>query len=220
MQSPNRKRDVLKLYTPPPQENNANNYKRLTIVISISLVFVATEIVAGIIAHSISIISDAIHLICDVVGYFSSFLFLYLAKKPPTPVMTFGYHRMELLGALSNIFIVWTLIIFVMIESTHRIINKEFVEKPLIMLIAAAADLFVNLSIYKVLHEGPGHSHGLLGGHCHGHGHGHHHHDHHHHHHEHEQSEISQNSSDHNSKDNQNSPNSHSHSNPSNNPEK
>lgn len=172
------RRDFLKLYTPPPQENNSQKYRKLIIVIVLSLSFVATEIVAGVIAHSISIISDAIHLICDVLGYFSSFIFLYLSRKPPSKAMTFGYHRMELLGALSNIFIVWTLILFVIFESTHRIVNKEFVEKPLVMIVAATADLLVNIGIYKILHQGPTHSHGLLGNPC---QHGHHHHDHHHH---------------------------------------
>lgn len=91
------------------------------------MLFVITELIAGTISHSISIVSDAIHLICDVLGYFFSFLFLYLANKAATPKMTFGWHRMELLGALANIFIVWTLILFLMYESAHRIINKEFV---------------------------------------------------------------------------------------------
>lgn len=98
--------------------------------------------------------------------------------------MTFGFHRMELLGALANIFIVWTLIIFVMYESTHRIVNKEFVEKPLVMLVAAGADLVVNIAIFKVLHEGHNHSHGLLNSCSHSHSHSHSH-DHHHHHHGH-----------------------------------
>ena len=49
-----------------------------------------------------------------------------------------------------------------MYESTFRIIDKEYVEKPIVMLIAAGADLIVNIAIYKVLHGGLEHSHGLL----------------------------------------------------------
>jgi solute carrier family 30 (zinc transporter), member 2 len=83
------------------------------IVILISVVFIAGELIAGIISHSIAIISDAIHLISDTIGFFTSFLFLYLSKWRPTEKMTFGYHRMELLGAIANIFIIWILIFFV-----------------------------------------------------------------------------------------------------------
>jgi solute carrier family 30 (zinc transporter), member 2 len=83
------------------------------IVILISVVFIAGELIAGIISNSIAIISDAIHLISDTIGFFTSFLFLYLSKWRPTEKMTFGYHRMELLGAIANIFIIWILIFFV-----------------------------------------------------------------------------------------------------------
>lgn len=131
-------------------------------MIIIATIFIIVEFAAGIMAHSISIISDGIHLICDTSGYSFSFLFMYLSRKPSNSKMTFGYHRMELLGALLNIYIVWILIIYVMYESTYRIIDKEFVEKPLVMLIAAGTDLIVNIAIYKVLHGGAQHSHGLL----------------------------------------------------------
>ncbi len=128
---------------------------------------------AGIIADSIAIISDAIHLVSDLIAFIFSFLFLYLSKKSPTSRMTFGYHRMELLGALANIFIIWFLIIFVMYEASFRIIDKNFVQKPFVMLIAAGAGLVVNIIMYKVLHGGATHSHGLLADACHGHEHGH-----------------------------------------------
>ena len=96
----------------------------IIIVIVIAFLFIGLEVVAGIIAHSISIISDAIHLVCDASGYSFSFLFMYLSRKPANSKMTFGYHRMEVLGAIINIYIVWILILFVMYESTYRIINK------------------------------------------------------------------------------------------------
>jgi zinc transporter 2 len=90
----------------------------------ISFVFIAGEIVGGVIAHSIAIISDAMHLITDVIGFAFSFIFIYLSKKAADHKMSFGYHRMELMGALANIFIIWLLILFVAYEATLRIINK------------------------------------------------------------------------------------------------
>jgi Co/Zn/Cd efflux system component len=87
-------KDFHKLYYPPIEHTYSSNYRRLALVILIAVAFVALEVVAGIIANSISIISDAFHLICDVTGYASSFLFMYLSRKPSTFKMTFGYHRM------------------------------------------------------------------------------------------------------------------------------
>jgi Co/Zn/Cd efflux system component len=69
---------------------------------------------------------------------------------------------MELLGTIANIFIIWILILFVAYESTLRIINKEFVEDPMIMLITSVGGFFINLVMYKVLQNGAHHSCGLL----------------------------------------------------------
>lgn len=38
--------------------------------------------------------------------------------------MSFAYHRMEIIGALANLFIIWALAIFFIYEATNRIINK------------------------------------------------------------------------------------------------
>lgn len=157
-----KKRDFKKLYRPPAEEDYSENYVRLIVVIVISFVFIAGEIVGGVISHSIAIISDAIHLITDLMGFVLSFVFIYLSKWKPNERMTFGYHRMELIGALANLFIIWFLLVFVMYEATLRLIDNEFVENPLVMLITAAGGLVINIVMYKVLHGGKSHSHGLM----------------------------------------------------------
>lgn len=79
--------------------------------------------------------------------------------------MSFGYHRMELLGALGNLFIIWALAFFLIYEATVRIINKEFVKEPKVMLIVAGIGLPINIIMYFVLHDG-GHTHGLMSEEC------------------------------------------------------
>lgn len=93
-----------------------------------SFVFIAGEFVGGYISGSISVISDAFHLVTDLIGFVVSFVFLWFAKKKPNITMSFGYHRMEVNGALGNLFIIWALAIFLIYEATLRIINKEFVK--------------------------------------------------------------------------------------------
>lgn len=77
--------------------------------------------------------------------------------------MSFGYHRMELIGALGNLFIIWGLAGFLIYEATMRIVDREFVQEPLAMLIVAAGGLPINIIMYFILHSGEGHSHGLMG---------------------------------------------------------
>lgn len=78
----------------------------------ISFIFIAGELVGGYISGSISVISDAFHLITDLIGFTVSFVFIWFSRKKPNEVMSFGYHRMELIGALGNLFIIWGLACF------------------------------------------------------------------------------------------------------------
>ncbi len=114
----------LGLYKPPKEEDHSKNFKKLIIVIIISFVFITAEFIGGYISNSISVISDAFHLVTDLVGFVLSFVFIYLSRKAPNQKQTFGFHRMEVLGALGNLFIIWMLAFFLMYEAIVRIINK------------------------------------------------------------------------------------------------
>ena len=83
----------LKLYKPPPKEDQSKNYKKLIAVIIISVIFITVEAIGGIISGSISVISDSVHLLTDLVGFILAFVFIWYSGKKPTQTMTFGYHR-------------------------------------------------------------------------------------------------------------------------------
>ena len=148
-----------RLYQPPPKEDYSKNFKKLIIVIVISFVFITGQFVGGYISGSISVISDAFHLVTDLVGFIISFIFIYFSRKKPTHKMSFGYHRMEVLGALGNLFIIWALALFLIYEATKRIIDKEFVKEPIAMLIVASAGLSINIIMYFILKCGSSSSH-------------------------------------------------------------
>ncbi len=124
MNKSSERRNLSLLYRPPPPEDYSQNYCRLTSVIVLATIFIALEVIGGTLSGSIAIISDAIHLVSDLLGFVFSILFLYLSKKEMDEKVTFGYHRMELIGALINIFIVWAMVLFIMYEATLRIIHK------------------------------------------------------------------------------------------------
>ncbi len=83
-----------KLYRIPKKTDNSKNYCKLIVVILISFVFIGGEIVGGVVSHSISVISDATHLITDLVGFLVSFIFLYYSDKKSNHKNSFGFHRM------------------------------------------------------------------------------------------------------------------------------
>jgi zinc transporter 2 len=118
------KKSRLDIYKIPKKDDNTNNYYKLVIVIVMSFVFIAGEIFGGIMSHSISVISDAAHLITDLIGFIISFVSLYYSSKSSDHKISFGFHRMEVIGALANLFIIWIIAIFLFYEASVRIINK------------------------------------------------------------------------------------------------
>lgn len=62
----------------------------------------------GYVSNSLAIMTDAVHMLTDVVGILFSLLALWLSNKPPTKRFTFGLHRLGkslLSGAFSHPFI-------------------------------------------------------------------------------------------------------------------
>ena len=112
------------LYRIPKKADNKKNYCKLIIVIVISFVFIGGEILGGILSNSISVISDATHLFTDLVGFVVSFVFIYCSSRVSNTKISFGFHRMEVIGALANLFIIWCITVFLIYEATMRIIEK------------------------------------------------------------------------------------------------
>ena len=136
--------------------------KKLIIVLATSLIFIAIEITGGFYADSIAIMSDAAHIASDVFGFGISIFALHIAHKRADEKYTFGYHRVEILGAFGSIFVIWIMTAFLIYEATCR-----FFEPPEIigsvMLGVAILSFFFNLIQIKILHSGEG-GHVHLGG--------------------------------------------------------
>ncbi|VDM94336.1 unnamed protein product, partial [Onchocerca ochengi] len=59
----------------------------------ICLIFIISEIIGGYLAESLAIITDAAHLLTDFAGMLVSLFALYMAKRPASQRMSFGWHR-------------------------------------------------------------------------------------------------------------------------------
>ena len=178
-------------------EKNANIYKKqqdeairkLTWVCVICTIFMIIEIIGGYLANSIAIMSDAAHLLSDLLGFLISIISIYISRKIAKNDMSYGYHRAEIIGALVSIVLIWALTIWLLYEATLRIIVTPKVD-GLIMIIISIIGFSFNVIMGLVLAKsGVPHSHGL-----HGHDHAHDHdHDHEHeleHHHDSDDEEI------------------------------
>ncbi|RHY37343.1 hypothetical protein DYB38_004415 [Aphanomyces astaci] len=145
------------------------------------MLFMFVEFLGGYFAGSLAIMSDAAHLLSDVLSFFLSLFALYLSKLPPSKSMPHGYKRAEVLGALASIVVIWILTLGLVWAAIQRILallstSPDAIVVPPVngkaMFIVACMGLLVNIALMKILghghsHGGHGHSHG---GHGHSHG--------------------------------------------------
>lgn len=126
--------------------------RALKISLVIAFLFMALEIVGGIIAKSLVLISDALHMMTDAGTFLLSLSIIHISRWPRTSKMSFGYHRAEVLGALGNVISLWALCAVLVYEGIYRLIHPEIVNAPL-MLIIGAIGLCSNISMYFILHS-------------------------------------------------------------------
>jgi len=80
----------------------------------------------------------------DLAGFLISLLAITWSRKPASERLSYGYHRMEILGALGSITLVWAMTIFLLSEATQRLRNPQPVDGR-IMFITAALGVLVNV---------------------------------------------------------------------------
>ncbi|HEY4348380.1 MAG TPA: cation diffusion facilitator family transporter, partial [Gaiellaceae bacterium] len=76
--------------------------RRLTTGLTLIVAFMIGEVVAGILAHSLALLSDAAHMLTDAGALLLSLVVLRLVKRPAQGNVTFGLRRMEILSAQAN----------------------------------------------------------------------------------------------------------------------
>lgn len=125
--------------------------KRLTAVTCVSCTFMCCELVGGWLSNSLAILTDAAHLLSDVSGFvisiFSIWVGLIPAKKSS---LSYGYHRAEIIGALTSVLIIWALTVWLVIEAVQRVITPSHVD-GLIMTITSVIGLCCNLIMGVIL---------------------------------------------------------------------
>lgn len=111
-----------------------------------TLALVATEFVAGTLAHSLALLSDGWHNFSDVPSLALSWIALYFEKKPPDHRKTFGYQRAGVLAAFVNGSMLIVVALFICYEGYLRVIHPAPVAAGTMMWVGLAA-LVVNSAI-------------------------------------------------------------------------
>lgn len=110
------------------------------------------EVVGGLVTGSLALLADAGHMLTDVAGISMSLFAIWFASKPPTRSNTYGYVRSEILAALANGVLLFSMAAFILFEAYRRIWSPpEILAGP--MLVIAVFGLGVNLVNMWLLHR-------------------------------------------------------------------
>ncbi|MFB3925712.1 MAG: cation diffusion facilitator family transporter [Syntrophales bacterium] len=110
--------------------------RRLVAAMVMNLVIPVIQIYGGVVAGSMALISDALHNLSDFTSVLISYAALRLGRRGPTFRQTFGYKRLEVLGALANVALLYGVGIYIAAEGWMRLQSPEPVQGLLVAWIA------------------------------------------------------------------------------------
>jgi cobalt-zinc-cadmium efflux system protein len=102
------------------------------------------EVVAAFVFHSLTLLTDSVHLLTDVSGLGIALVAFRLMRRPPTGRHSFGLQRGEVLAAQANAFILLGVSAWVLYEAARRLASPRHVS-GLGVLVVASAGLLVNV---------------------------------------------------------------------------
>ena len=118
----------------------------LGIALGITISFFVIELVGGILTNSLALLTDAWHMLNDVLALSFALIAAWLAMRPITTKRTYGYHRAEILAAFLNGILLWAVVVFIFYEALQRILQPAPVESLNMLLIATFGLLANGLS--------------------------------------------------------------------------
>lgn len=123
---------------------------KLVAALALIVALMAAEVVAGIVANSLALLSDAGHMLTDAAAIGLSLVALRLARRPPGGSMTFGLKRVEILAAQGNGITLLVLAALIALEAVRRLFAPPAVDGGLILVVALAG-IVVNLAATAIL---------------------------------------------------------------------
>jgi cobalt-zinc-cadmium efflux system protein len=119
---------------------------RLKLSIGLTGIIFIAELVGGVLTNSLALMSDAVHVLMDLLALSLSWFAIYVSGLPPTEKRTFGLHRVEVLVSFINSVSLLFVTLFIFYKAYGRLLAPEPVES-VGMLVVAAIGLFVNLAV-------------------------------------------------------------------------
>ncbi|MDH5406772.1 MAG: cation diffusion facilitator family transporter, partial [Candidatus Aminicenantes bacterium] len=119
--------------------------RKLVFALIITASVMVAEAIGGWLSHSLALLSDAGHMLIDVMALSLAWFAFRLSSRPPTPKKSYGYYRAEILAALFNGMILMLVSLYIFYQAYHRFSSPPQI-KSVFMILIATIGLAANLS--------------------------------------------------------------------------
>ncbi|MEZ0542736.1 cation diffusion facilitator family transporter [Fibrella arboris] len=134
---------------PPQTVSAASRYnKNIRIVFGLTFAYFLVEVVVGYWTNSLALLSDAAHMLTDVIGLALALFATWMSRRPITSRRSFGFYRLEILSAFVNALILIGISLYILIEAYGRFRNPSVVDSSNMTLVALVGLLINLLGIY------------------------------------------------------------------------
>ncbi len=127
------------------QVNPDADKRYLSGALALIVVFMAAEVVVGIIAQSLALISDAGHMLTDAASIVLALWAINLAARPAQGRWTYGFKRAEILSAQANGLTLLLLAAWFVYEAIRRLFDPPEVQ-GLLVFITAMVGIVINIA--------------------------------------------------------------------------
>lgn len=124
----------------------------LNAALVLTALFAVVELAGGLIAGSLALLADAVHMISDVAALAVAAFAARIAARPAHEGMTYGYGRARILAAQVNAVALCFLAGWIVWEAAGRLVSPPQVDGQIMSAIALVG-LLVNLIVLKWLHS-------------------------------------------------------------------
>ena len=129
--------------TPPDHATSRTPDARLIASLILNLLITLMQMIGGLIANSLGLLSDAAHNLSDVIALGLSLWAVRLGRRTATHRRTFAYKRAEILVALFNSAVLIGISVYIVVEAIRRILDPSDVNGLWVMAFAAGG-LLIN----------------------------------------------------------------------------
>ena len=135
---------VEKIVETQTQQSVRSKLLRIQIVFGLVFAYTCALVLAGAATGSLALLSEATHMISDLVAYGISWHLMRQSRHPPSWKYPFGRLRANVLGGFFSACFLLASALVIFVDACHRLIDQHTMENPVALVYLGAAGMTIN----------------------------------------------------------------------------